>query len=333
MKRRLIRLFVCCPLGCISLLWLLGAIGSLLPPTKSPHSSPETSPVLTYVLFGFCFALGLVTVRLWRGKRFDQLFFQNRLHNTTRLHNDKIKLSLDIRSKDPLLLAAKSITRQHIQTLTLEHRTRLVRDKYGIVDRTSWEREIDVFITRVAEPHIFSALTPKQYRKSTQNLTKGVLRQVPRAEQSGVIRAVLRSIVESEIAAHANNSKCDQRLSGTYSNPAEFEEWCASQLRMTGWNARVTGHAGDQGVDVLANTQDRILVLQCKHYTQPAGNGAVQEVFAGKAYYRANVAAVVCTAGFTKSARALAQQTGVYLLLPAEIKDFLSATHTQQSAA
>ena len=57
------------------------------------------------------------------------------------------------------------------------------------------------------------------------------------------------------------------------------------------------------------------MVVQCKHYTFNVGVSAVQEVFAGKTFYRAQRACVVASrGGFTRSAKKLAEKTGVEVI-------------------
>ena len=56
------------------------------------------------------------------------------------------------------------------------------------------------------------------------------------------------------------------------------------------------------------------LAIQCKYYSKPVGNKAVQEVSAGQVYYKADYAAVVSNNTYTKSARQLAQNCNVLLL-------------------
>jgi restriction system protein len=65
------------------------------------------------------------------------------------------------------------------------------------------------------------------------------------------------------------------------------------------------------------------LVVQCKLYSSPVGNKAVQEVIAGRAFENADMAAVVSNMAFTKSARVLAQQAGVDLLHHDELPRYL----------
>ena len=42
-------------------------------------------------------------------------------------------------------------------------------------------------------------------------------------------------------------------------------------------------------MDVIAKKGDDVLVGQCKKYSKPVGNSAVQEVVAGMGYYGANI--------------------------------------------
>ncbi len=103
-------------------------------------------------------------------------------------------------------------------------------------------------------------------------------------------------------------------------SPRDFERCCADYLALKGWRSRRTGGSGDQGVDVLAEKDDIRLVLQCKKYSKPVGNRAVQEAFAAKAHAGADAAAVVSTNGFTRSAQELAATTGVLLLHFTELR-------------
>jgi restriction system protein len=63
------------------------------------------------------------------------------------------------------------------------------------------------------------------------------------------------------------------------------------------------------------------LVAQCKKYSKPVGNKAVQEVVAGMKYYGANKGAVISTSGFTPSARKLASANNIALIHHSEIKN------------
>lgn len=99
----------------------------------------------------------------------------------------------------------------------------------------------------------------------------------------------------------------------------EFEYWVAEALNLFGWQTKVSKGSGDQGVDVIAVKNDVVWAIQCKLYSQPVGNKAVQEVYAGSQHYKADIAAVITNAGYTASAKELAKSTNVRLLSPEDI--------------
>lgn len=94
----------------------------------------------------------------------------------------------------------------------------------------------------------------------------------------------------------------------------DFEYWCAEALKVQGWHTVVSKASGDQGVDILATYEGMSVAVQCKRYSSPVGNKAVQEVFSGMHFSKSDAACVISTKGFTKSAEELASSTGVILI-------------------
>ena len=94
----------------------------------------------------------------------------------------------------------------------------------------------------------------------------------------------------------------------------EFEHWVADALRSFGWETLVTPMAGDQGIDVIASKNGLRVGIQCKLYSQPVGNKAIQEAMAGARYHGLHRAAVLSNASFTRSAQDLAASTDVLLM-------------------
>ncbi len=94
----------------------------------------------------------------------------------------------------------------------------------------------------------------------------------------------------------------------------EFEHWVAENLNQFGWDAKATSGSGDQGIDVIATKDGKTVGLQCKLFSSPVGNKAVQEAHAGKTFHQMDVVGVISNASYTKSAKALATDTGVKLL-------------------
>lgn len=94
-----------------------------------------------------------------------------------------------------------------------------------------------------------------------------------------------------------------------------YEKKVARYLRWHGyWNVTVTKASGDSGVDIVARKGLRKYAIQCKHYSNPVGVHAVQEVVAGKKAYGCSKAMVVTNSTFTKAAKELAETNGVILL-------------------
>lgn len=94
----------------------------------------------------------------------------------------------------------------------------------------------------------------------------------------------------------------------------EFEAFCAKLLEKNGFDdVTVTQGSGDQGIDILAYRDDIKYGFQCKCYSSPIGNHAVQEVFAGKSYYQCHIGIVLTNNYFTNAAKELAKRNQIVL--------------------
>lgn len=102
--------------------------------------------------------------------------------------------------------------------------------------------------------------------------------------------------------------------------PLGFERMCADILSSRGWLTNLTVTSGDQGVDVLARKGRISVVIQCKLYSRPIGNDAVQQAIAGRQFTGATHAAVVSNQPFTRSAIELAGRDYVLLLALDDLK-------------
>jgi hypothetical protein len=102
----------------------------------------------------------------------------------------------------------------------------------------------------------------------------------------------------------------------------DFEHWCAARLEEQGWNVRVSKASGDQGIDIEAMKDGKLVAVQCKRYAQPIGNKSVQEAYTGATHYRADRAVVIGTGGYTRAAIELAANTGVILIDAENIASF-----------
>lgn len=94
----------------------------------------------------------------------------------------------------------------------------------------------------------------------------------------------------------------------------DFEYYCADLLTGAGFReVQVTRGSGDFGADILAEREGVTYAIQCKCLDGPVGVGAIQEVYAGKAYYGRMVAAVMTNQYFTGPAVELAERLQVLL--------------------
>ena len=101
----------------------------------------------------------------------------------------------------------------------------------------------------------------------------------------------------------------------------EYEIYCKNILIDAGWNVEQTSKTNDQGVDLIGFIDDLKICIQCKRYSNPVGNKAVQEIIAGKEFYEGTHSVVVSNGGFTKSAETLASKTGVILISDIELEN------------
>jgi len=105
-------------------------------------------------------------------------------------------------------------------------------------------------------------------------------------------------------------------MSGT-----DHEIYCGRIRQEAGWNVEQTQASNDQGVDLVAQIEDLKVYIQCKRYSNPVGNKAVEEVFAGKAFYNGTHAVVISNTGFTETAKSLAESADVILLSDTELEN------------
>lgn len=193
-------------------------------------------------------------------------------------------------------LAAKidEVIQEHIKTLAKKYTQSITQDDYGNHQFDKWNQEMAYFMGSVMPGLV--------------------------AQAEGRFLSIESQITDAVHEYLASNPQASVNIDSL--NPIEFEHFCADMLRNDGWDARVTQASGDQGIDVIATFGNVKAVFQCKKYAQPVGNGAVQEIAAGKQHEQADIAAVVSNATFTASAKQLAGTTGVHLLHYSELQGF-----------
>jgi restriction system protein len=156
------------------------------------------------------------------------------------------------RIQESLLKKVYLATQEHLAALTRKRMQLVQPDAYGNQKLEKWTEEIRYFLF----DHLGPSLSPEEQGILPENF------------------AALMLTIDSVVQGAMRNDPSFRTFSDNMS-PAEFEGFCAEELRHAGWNARVTLQSRDQGVDVVADKNNVGVVLQCKLYTGPVGNKAV----------------------------------------------------------
>lgn len=197
---------------------------------------------------------------------------------------------------------------QHAKTLYIKRDQLLYKDDYGSLVQEKWIQEANRFIRTKIKPLLSENQVLDYYPLIQNKILKKVL-------------YTAKYPPNKQRAFFTRRKKTKLKYSPTMP-PLEYEEYCAELLRQAGWNADVTTASGDQGADVIASKKGMTLIIQCKLYSKPVSNKAVQEVNAAKIFYHAHYAAVVSNADYTTSARQLASSVKVTLLHHENLQKF-----------
>jgi HJR/Mrr/RecB family endonuclease len=216
------------------------------------------------------------------------------------------------------------ITDRHRHTLVKKYSQMVSKDDYGVtVGRDKWEEELSYFFENIllAEPTINETVVRcaelQEEFETAQRKFMGAdeLLSTPMASVYNEDVTFLRTVVSNwiEKLAQEKGEKFREVDFDTMSG-VMFEIFCQETLENSGWSVVRKGGTGDQGVDLIAKREELVVAIQCKRYSKPVGNKAVQEVEAGRQFEQAHRAAVVSTADYTPAARQLASTLGVLLL-------------------
>lgn len=135
---------------------------------------------------------------------------------------------------------------------------------------------------------------------------------------SGVVFGIVSALAKK---MKQNNKKTKQNNKDI--SPLDYEKQIAVRLKDLGFNAHATKASGDQGADVLADKQGIKFAIQCKMYSKPVGNKAVQEVNAARDYYKCDYGVVITNSSYTPAARKAANACGVILLNDNQLEKLL----------
>lgn len=181
---------------------------------------------------------------------------------------------------------------KHANTLYEKEKQLVYKNDYGVEDTSGYDREIDYFIANVV-PLRFKEKIPIS---SMKMLINGPVRRV-RGKQIRKDKESLEPLIY------------DANMSGQ-----DFEKLIKQRFESLGFATKLTPVTGDQGIDLILEKEEKLIVVQCKRSATAIGNKAVQEAAAGKNHYSADEAWVVSDAEYTKSARQLAKTNSVKLI-------------------
>jgi len=209
---------------------------------------------------------------------------------------------------DRAKMAVRQFIREQAPVFARRRAQLLYTDAYGTEQTAKWEKE---------KKYILSKVIPEQLSKAGHSQDS-----IQRATRQNFWSPSGYNPTLDAIEKAAQTAKPSDLDISNVSTGIEYETYCAQALRRAGWNARLTIATGDQGTDIVAERDGKRVVVQCKFYTKPVGNKAVQEVAAARLHERADQAVVVSNADYTKSARQLARTTGVLLLHHDDLASF-----------
>lgn len=230
---------------------------------------------------------------------------------------------------------ARSVIRFYIKSegyldkLKLRNKQLIYRDNYGDLIESDWEKEVNLFtknrilkIQTYLDLKIPDALKAEMKRNSSWDESYD--------DNFNFIVETIKEYVENEIDYDRFENKDniekydDEVTQNSNVNPYEYEKLIADIFENLGWTTFNTPKSGDQGADIVMQKEGFTYVVQCKLYSQPVGNKAVQEVSSAKAYYEAVGSVVVTNNEYTKSARQLAESQNVWLLHDSQLVEWNS---------
>ena len=250
---------------------------------------------LGFLIWSIVIIASIMTWFVWKSRRKNEKRhekFGRELKQA--LHSRKQRDDRLCEQKDCVRLNAERFA----QVLAKKRTQLVVIDDYGDTDRDRWLDEVQRFYESKVKPH----LIPIWHPEDEQNIS------------GNDIAEIIDDVAETYRRQNDVLFDFDENMDGI-----EYEHFCADLLRRAGWEARVSQASNDQGVDIVATKQDHSVAIQCKKYSSPVGNKAVQEVVAGAQFYQLNTAVVVSNASFTASALQLASSSGVILAHHSEL--------------
>ncbi len=226
-----------------------------------------------------------------------------------------------------------SIIEYHFSVLYTKYCNTHYLDDYGNMIVKGWEEEVEYFINSVLlRENKFSYIDLRIVSfKDYYNIKKYWYNNKEEAfcawktqysKQINIIDELFNQVLEKK----QNNGGVELEQSAIKTG-IDYENYIETLLKNKGFVVKRTPKSGDQGVDLIVEGNNNRIAIQCKFYSKPVGNKAVQEVSAGKDYYNCTLGCVVSNNSFTPSARKLANSLEITLLNNDAIVDYISVNN------
>ncbi len=183
---------------------------------------------------------------------------------------------------------------KHRSALISYYRQSITTDYFGNEDRRAGESRLDTFVNKQVVPSLNDELSQRDPSLA--------------ARIAAYVDGSVRELASDELMRDAPEPDLKSL------NGSDYERYCAAILRAHGWVVQETPVTGDFGADLIAERAHIRLAVQCKLYSRPVGNKAVQEINSARPLYNATHACVVAPFGFTKQAKRTASGHGIQLL-------------------
>lgn len=204
-------------------------------------------------------------------------------------------------------VAAEAMVKDFIwsqrKALAIARRQMVIVDQYGHERTERWQKEAKYFVAKVVPAHLSKIGCTAYWASKTMDDRDWA------------------AFVDTTARKGADELPATGASLADVTSGSGYERWCEERLQEAGWATSLTKATGDQGVDIIAARGTARVVVQCKFYTKPVGNKAVQEVVAARMHEQADAGVVVTNASFTRSAKELASTTNATLIHHDEIPD------------
>lgn len=191
-----------------------------------------------------------------------------------------------------------------------ERKVRIV-DDYGDENWKALDKEIDIILQKIAMKEGLRETDVQRWKKFDF--------YIPDKFKS------LKQFLKTHFIEYHKSEKLKPSTLIDYSqfSGVDFESYLKKLLLENGFSdIRGTPITGDQGADLIAKRNGKIIIIQAKRYVGTVGNKAVQEVVAAVRFYNGDEGWVITNSQFTKSAKELAQTTGVKLIDGRDLERF-----------